>query len=378
MRQTMAVVLTLLVLFGLCGCAAPAREASTDPPEAPAPTQPPQTQPAGDDKLISGEKVIHAAVTSQPGDYDQSFYGSAAMAIGEYLRELRLIADLEEDPGSYAGMTWVISLAFESGETETVYHFGNRFIRTENGPWYQLSYEEASRFGRLLDELTASVAEAPIPSSDEALEDFLAQYSDDVYRSLYTLDGLSYGRILSSAGSPEEAVGICARKFTSSSCTVVECEVIYESELLYGVHVEWDYFNDGEFVYRYEENVICFKKTVADITARDAANGIEKSYRIHDLREEVQTRLALYLFFHENALVQLIDYEVRQEGQLLTVTVYAFDLCYGDWGIDDEYTFTKQEICIDQTDGSILFREPLELLILYRDNGYGDGSAAGE
>jgi len=34
-----------------------------------------------------------------------------------------------------------------------VYHFGNMFIRNEDGPWYRMEYEEAARFDALLDEL---------------------------------------------------------------------------------------------------------------------------------------------------------------------------------------------------------------------------------
>lgn len=381
MRKVMAFVLVLLFIFGICGCVEPVQENPTDPPEESTgtqPTQPSETQPP-EPQLIPNGRVIYAGVTSSPGGYDYALYGSAAQAIGDYLRNLNLISDFEEDPNEYDGMTWNIFLALENEETVTVYHFGNMFICAENGPWYQLSYEEASRFDQLLWELAEPVANAPIPKSDEELDDFLAQYSDTVYQSLYTLDGLPYGRIISSSESPEEAVDICTRRFTdnrylAASNTVVECEVIYESELFYGVHVEWDYFSEGEFVYRYEENVISFKKSVADITVRDVKTGDENAYRILDLREDVQTQLALYLFYHENSLTDIIDYEVRQEGSALLVTVYAFDLCYGDWGVDDEYTFTKHEIRIDQTDGSVTFQEPQELLILYRDNGMGDGS----
>ena len=50
-------------------------------------------------------------------------------------------------------MAWVISLEYDNGDVLTVYHFGNMFIRTENGPWYKMTYDEAKRFDTLLNEL---------------------------------------------------------------------------------------------------------------------------------------------------------------------------------------------------------------------------------
>ena len=380
MRQVTAFVLVLLFIFGLWGCVEPLQETPTDPPEQPTvthPTEPPETQPPQEGALIPDGAVLYAGVTSMPEGYDYSFHGEAAQAVADYLAALNLITDFEEDPSEYAGMTWVIFLALENGETETVYLFGNMFIRSESGPWHRLSYEEASGFDTLLAQLYEPIAAAPIPKSSEELEDFLAQYSDTVYESLYTLDGLPYGRIISSSETPGEAVAICTRKFTSASCTVAECEVIYESELFYGVHVEWDYFNAGEFVYRYEENVISFKKSIADITVRDVKYDEVDAYRVLTDREDLLTELALYLFFHENSLTQLIDYEARQEGEVWQFTVYAYRVSYGDWDMDNEYTFTKQEICIDLTDGSVTFREPETLLILYQETGNNNSCASG-
>ena len=385
MRQVMAFVLVLLFIFGLWGCVEPQPENPTDPSEQPTvtqPTEPPETQPVRDGELIPDGTVLYAGITSMPEGYDYSFRVDAAQAVADYLTGLNLIADFKEDPNEYAGMTWVIFLAYDNGETETVYLFGNMFIRSESGPWYRLSYEEASGFDALLSELYEPIAAAPIPKSSEELENFLAQYSDPVYESLYTLDGLPYGRIISSSETPEEAVAVCTRRFTdnrylAASNTVVECEVIYESELFYGVHVEWDYYNDGEFVYRYEENVISFKKSIADITVRDVKYDEVDSYRLLTHREDLLTELALYLFYHENSLTQLIDYEVLQEGSVWQFTVYAYRVSYGDWDMDNEYTFTSQEIHIDLTDGSVTFREPKTLLILYQETGNSNSCLSG-
>ena len=75
------------------------------------------------------------------------------MAIVDYLDSLSLQSRFKEDPDEYTGMTWVISVDYADGSTVTVYHSGNMFIRTADGPWYRMEYEEAARFHALLDEL---------------------------------------------------------------------------------------------------------------------------------------------------------------------------------------------------------------------------------
>ncbi len=64
-----------------------------------------------------------------------------------------MISDFEENPDEYSGMTWVIVLEYEDGSKETVYHFGNMFIRTNGGSWYKMTYEQAGAFDSLLWEL---------------------------------------------------------------------------------------------------------------------------------------------------------------------------------------------------------------------------------
>lgn len=102
--------------------------------------------------LIDGN-VIKCDVSSLPEYYNYSFNGESAKKIVDYLSSLNLESDFEENPNEYGGMTWVVSLKYENGDALTVYHAGNMFIRAENGTWYKMTYEEASRFHTLLDEL---------------------------------------------------------------------------------------------------------------------------------------------------------------------------------------------------------------------------------
>ena len=100
--------------------------------------------------LLKEGHVRKIYVSSRPEGYNYSFTGDRAQSIIDYISQLNLIDDYPENPGEYDGMTWVITLEYEDGTSLTIYHFGNMFIKAENGPWYKMTYEEASRFDKLV------------------------------------------------------------------------------------------------------------------------------------------------------------------------------------------------------------------------------------
>ena len=108
----------------------------------------------GDQLLVDGN-VVELDVFSLSEEYNYSFTGEDAQAIVDYLSELRLEGRFEEKPDEYDGMTWVISLEYENGDTLKIYHFGNMFIRSQNSSWYKMTYEEASYFEILLEQLNS-------------------------------------------------------------------------------------------------------------------------------------------------------------------------------------------------------------------------------
>lgn len=133
-KKFIAVVLVCICVFGVIGC-----------------NQQPQ-QVKGDQLLVEGN-VVKIDVSSLPEGYNYSFSGEDVKAIIDYLSTLSLECEFEENPNEYAGMTWVIALEYENGDTLKIYHFGNMFIRSQNGSWYRMSFEEASRFDTLLEQL---------------------------------------------------------------------------------------------------------------------------------------------------------------------------------------------------------------------------------
>ena len=124
-------VLALLCVVALVGCSPAHAEEST---------------------LLKEGTVKRVSVTSLPEGYDYSYTREDAQAIVDYFTELDLISDFEENPGEDDGMVWVISLEYEDGSTETVYHCG-KFIRRDGGSWYKITYEQASAFNNRLYEL---------------------------------------------------------------------------------------------------------------------------------------------------------------------------------------------------------------------------------
>ena len=133
-KKIIAIVLICICVLGIVGC-----------------SQQPQQVQGG--LLLAEGNVINIDVSSLPEGYNYSFSGADAKAIVDYLSDLNLESNFEENPNEYDGMTWVISLKYENGDVLTIYHFGNKFIRVKGGSWYRMTYDEASRFDTLLDEL---------------------------------------------------------------------------------------------------------------------------------------------------------------------------------------------------------------------------------
>ena len=135
MKKFIAVVLVCICVIGVIGCN----------------QQPQQVQ--GNQLLVEGY-VVKIVVSSLPEGYNYSFNEEEDVkAIIDYLSALSLESEFEENPIECVGMTWVIALEYENGDALEIYHFGNKFIRSQNGSWYRMTYEEASHFDILLDQL---------------------------------------------------------------------------------------------------------------------------------------------------------------------------------------------------------------------------------
>ena len=135
MKKLSAIILAFICVLGMAGCS----------------QQLQQTK--GKQLLLEEGNVVKIEVSSFPGKESYSFSGEKAKAIIDYLADLNLESDFEEKADKYMGRTWVISLEYDTGDKLNLYHLGNKFIRSEKGSWYKMTYDEASRFDTLLYEL---------------------------------------------------------------------------------------------------------------------------------------------------------------------------------------------------------------------------------
>ena len=140
MKKLIACLLSSILVFFAVGCSDTATDENTS------------TQ-KGTLLLLDGN-VKKISVTSLPEGYDYSFEGEDSKAIVDYLSVLNLVSQFKENPNEYGGMTWVISLEYDNGETLQIYHFANMFIKAADGKWYRMNNDEAINLENLLDELT--------------------------------------------------------------------------------------------------------------------------------------------------------------------------------------------------------------------------------
>ena len=97
------------------------------------------------------KEVSHIDVSSLPEGYNYAFEEPAQISkVTEYLNGLHLISGYSENPDEYDGMTWVVELSNKDGVKQTIYLFGNMFVRADAGPWFKLDYEEAEAFEKVL------------------------------------------------------------------------------------------------------------------------------------------------------------------------------------------------------------------------------------
>ena len=153
MKRILAITLTLVMLLAaLTGCMA-----SQDDNDSEILKDSPNSN-TTQNSLIREKTINNITVTSLPSGYEYSLTGDDVNAIVDYFSNLHLISDFEENPDEYNGMTLVVSIEYHNGTSSTIYHFGNMFVRVDDGPWYKMDYEEASRFHPLLQELCSSTA----------------------------------------------------------------------------------------------------------------------------------------------------------------------------------------------------------------------------
>lgn len=69
-----------------------------------------------------------------------------------YLNKLSLKGTFSENPDKYVGMTYIINISYADGRQNIVYHFGNMFIRENEDKWKRMTYNEAQKLNKLIQD----------------------------------------------------------------------------------------------------------------------------------------------------------------------------------------------------------------------------------
>ena len=154
---------------------------------------------------IDKAKVIGVKVTSLPEGYDYSFTDKNAQAVVDYLSNISLSMNLSvEDPGQLNGMTWVIKLNYENGDTVTLYDLG-KFIHGTDSKWYEMTYEESQELSNLIWKLGQTDNDKSIDNS--AIAGKIFAYEKEGAGGYCTLSFNENGRFLYSPGKLSSYMG---------------------------------------------------------------------------------------------------------------------------------------------------------------------------
>ena len=147
---------------------------------------------------IDKAKVTVVKVSSLPEGYDYSFTDENAQSVVDYLSNISLSTNLSvEDPGQLDGMTWVIRLVYENGDTVTLYDLG-KFIHGTDRKWYEMTYEESQELSNLIWKLGQTDNDKSIDNS--ALAGKIFAYEKEGAGGYCTLSFNENGRFLYSPG----------------------------------------------------------------------------------------------------------------------------------------------------------------------------------
>ena len=121
----------------------------------------------------TSEGVSSVRVSSLPEGYNYSFTGEIAKKVVDYFSEVQLTSKYDDNPNEMSGMTFVVSITYQDGRTETLYEF-SPFIRKDGGSWYKIVQNDVTNFHTFLNELKNEYDEIP--------------NDPDSFKTLYTVE----------------------------------------------------------------------------------------------------------------------------------------------------------------------------------------------
>ena len=100
--------------------------------------------------------VVSVDVVTLPESqqYERHYTDEAKIqAIISYFNNLTLSDNIDAAADESAGMSYLVTVTYNDGSELTYVHFGNKYLRINNGAWKEMRYEEAVHLEELLNEL---------------------------------------------------------------------------------------------------------------------------------------------------------------------------------------------------------------------------------
>lgn len=174
---------------------------------------------------------------------------------------------------------------------------------------------------------------------DEKLIQFIL--SGDCFPAGFLLPELEgYGRIISSSENAEEAQAIAREHFTNEDYVTVVDDVKDETEVFFGLTVEWT-SRDPQRADRYEEDVVSFRTEIYDHDAQTI-------YTNDTSLIEGILNYTYYEDMYQTVGSKVISAELTQTRDCFVYSIYYTKVVYGDWGMQDDLFVFRDVLTIDK------------------------------
>lgn len=101
------------------------------------------------------ENINNIEITSLPisDNYNKIInYNEDIENIVKYLNSIHPFIT-KENPNEYVGQSIIIKINYKDGSTKEYNHFGNKFIKEDDGTFYELKYEEAEKLEVIINNI---------------------------------------------------------------------------------------------------------------------------------------------------------------------------------------------------------------------------------
>ena len=101
---------------------------------------------------VIGENINNIEISTLPesDDYNKTLYNIEDIdTIVKYLNSITPFIT-KENPDEYVGLSIIIKINYKDGSTKQYNHFENKFIKEDEGEFYELKYDEAEKFEEII------------------------------------------------------------------------------------------------------------------------------------------------------------------------------------------------------------------------------------